>query len=287
MASTREVQRAVRAYARRHRTYEQRHGEIFNDIEQDRLARALNAAVEATRSGSNGERLRALDMGTGTGNLTAHLVRMGLEVVAADVSPDFLRVVAQRFVSDPVSTKLLDGASLAGLEDASFDVVATYSVLHHVPDYLAIVEEMARVTKPGGVVFIDHEVSEAFWAREPVLMEYRRLRDEAIAGNRAAANGKWWDSEAHRWQRYLVPANYVRRVRKALDPKYQDEGDIHVFPDDHIEWPKVSERLVGAGCEIVEQIDYLLYRAGDPMDLYQEYADRCADETCLIARRVS
>jgi SAM-dependent methyltransferase len=124
----------VRAYRSAWRTYDRNHGEIFNDVEQERLRGALERAVADNRSSEGtGGGQRALDVGSGTGNVTRHLVELGLDVTAADVSPELLGVVTQRFPA--VRTQQLGGLGLPELDDASFDLVTAYSVLHHVPDY--------------------------------------------------------------------------------------------------------------------------------------------------------
>ena len=59
--------------------YDGNHPEIYNDIEQRRLAQAVDrAASAAPRRGAR--RVRALDVGCGTGNLTGHLIRAGATV---------------------------------------------------------------------------------------------------------------------------------------------------------------------------------------------------------------
>ena len=41
---------------------------------------------------------------------------------------------------------------------------------------------------------------------------------------------------------HLILNNYFDWViRKFINPRYRREGDIHVFPDDHIEWDKIIE----------------------------------------------
>src|SRR5205814_1793893 len=149
------VEQSVRAYSRAHRRYERPHPEIFNDVEQARLGVGLESAVRAIASAPAAP--RALDLGCGTGNLTAHLVALGAKVVAADVSPQFLAVVQRRYRNEDVTTLRVSGVDLAALEDGSVDLAAAYSVLHHVPDYLGMVAELVRVVRPGGVVYLDHE----------------------------------------------------------------------------------------------------------------------------------
>ncbi len=145
------VERNIRAHDRIARRYERIHGEIFNAVEQQRLRKHLEDAIASIETDSSPK--LALDFGCGSGNLTAHLVDLNFRVTAADVSPRFLEMVRARYrdAALPVSLVQLNGHDLGSIEDRNFDLVATYSVLHHVPDYLAIVDEIARVIKPGGI----------------------------------------------------------------------------------------------------------------------------------------
>ena len=268
------VERSIRRYRRAHRRYAEAHPEIFNDVEQARLRAALALATDAAPGA------RALDFGCGSGNLTALLLDLGMEVTAADVSPEFLREVADRY---DVPTLRLNGRDLSGVPDASFDLVAAYSVLHHIPDYLAAVRELCRVTAPGGIVYLDHEANDGFWAPDGCghLMREewreRRLRRTGL-----------WNPERRRWQRYLMPSKYVLGARLLVDPDYLfgREGDIHVWADDRIEWERVIGTLEERGCELIWREDYLNYSPEYPDDLYRSYADRgCSDMTALAARR--
>jgi SAM-dependent methyltransferase len=265
-AEQRQIDRNVRIHDRIAGRYECTHDEIFNEPEQARLRAALARAVAGLEGGS--QRLRALDFGCGSGNLTRQLLALGFDVVAADVSPAFLRLIERRHAGESVSTRHLDGESLAGLADESFDLVATYSVLHHIPDYLVAVAEMARVTRPGGVVYIDHEHAPGYWtpdvARDEFLRRARRFD----------------------WRKFLIPREYYGKLRRLLiDPHYSNEGDIHVWPDDHIEWDRLAARLASAGCEELFAEDYLVYRAGYRREIYEQYRSRCIDMRVVAYRK--
>jgi ubiquinone/menaquinone biosynthesis C-methylase UbiE len=259
----RHIQRNIEVHDRIARKYDARHGEIFNPREQQRLAASLEAARDAVTSGS--DPLRALDFGCGSGNLTRHLLALGLEVTAADVSQGFLDLVRSRYPS--ARTLLMNGEDLGNIETGSFDLVATYSVLHHVPDYLAAVREMGRVCGVGGVVVIDHEQNEEFWADGPV---YRQFRREALRTD---------------WQKYLTPMNYVHQIRRIFEPRYANEGDIHVWPDDHIEWPAIKDAMARAGFEIVREEDYLLFNRLYRREVYDRYVGRCTDTKVMVFRK--
>ena len=76
----------------------------------------------------------------------------GLRYVAGDISPLMLarvRVEADRRGLDGVETREVDAGALP-FGDREFDVVASYSGLHCVPDPAKAVAEMFRVLRPGG-----------------------------------------------------------------------------------------------------------------------------------------
>jgi ubiquinone/menaquinone biosynthesis C-methylase UbiE len=259
----RDIARNVAVHDRIARKYETRHGEIFNDVEQNRLRSALKAAKDAIRTQT--EPVQAFDFGCGSGNLTSHLLALGLEVTAADVSPEFLQLVQSRYPR--VATVQMNGRDLSNIAEASFDLVATYSVLHHVPDYLAAVREMARICKPGGVVSIDHEQNESYWSGDSL---YARFRRKALRFD---------------WRKYLRPLNYVHRLRRVFDPKFANEGDIHVWPDDHIDWSRIKRAMLDCGLEIVLEQDYLLYQQLYRSDVYDQFSGRCTDTKMMLFRK--
>jgi SAM-dependent methyltransferase len=275
-----QVANSVRRYRSAHRRYERRHPEIFNAREQARLRDALAGALEHIEPA--GERPVALDLGCGSGNVTRHLVELGADVTAADVSPGFLRMVERRFGSR-VRTLQLNGIDLAGLPDGGFDLVTAYSVLHHVPDYLGLLDEVARVLRPGGAVYLDHEVTEAFWEPASDVNRFRQaVRDHELVRPGA------WNPARRRWQRYLMPSKYVLALRLLVDPDYLygSEGDIHVWEHDHVEWAAVRERLEALGLTIVSVTDYLGFSGEYPPALFEEYRLRgAADMRTLVAQR--
>jgi ubiquinone/menaquinone biosynthesis C-methylase UbiE len=255
--------------------YDCLHNEIFNPIEQQRLGRALKTAIEAVKTNSTapGE-LTALDYGSGSGNLTRHLIEAGINTVSADVSDGFLNLIERNFSHTGLSkTMKINGKDLSGIETGQFDLAATYSVLHHVPDYMQIVKEMCRVLKPGGVLYIDHEVNESYYQRPAQYIEFLKKARPII--------------NLKRCLRLLLDIKgYKHIVRRLINPRYKREGDIHVWPDDHIEWDKIEQLLIAEGLEIVLKEDYLLYKSGYDVDVYNEYKDKCTDERLLIARKL-
>jgi hypothetical protein len=75
------------------------------------------------------------------------------EVVAVDVSAEMIAQARVRLQAENVTFQTGSGYDLAGLPNASFDLVFSYIVFQHVPDRAAIenyVREAHRVLKKGG-----------------------------------------------------------------------------------------------------------------------------------------
>jgi SAM-dependent methyltransferase len=94
---------------------------------------------------------RVLDVGCGPGALTAELVqRLGPGSVAAvDPSPSFVAAIRDRFPQISVYRATAEQLPFA---DQTFDAALAQLVVHFMTDPIAGLAEMARVTRPGGVV---------------------------------------------------------------------------------------------------------------------------------------
>ena len=94
---------------------------------------------------------RTVDVGCGPGALTGELVaRLGADAVAAaDPSPSFVDAARQRFPEVDIRQAT---AEQLPFEDESFDAALAQLVVHFMTDPVAGLREMARVTRPGGVV---------------------------------------------------------------------------------------------------------------------------------------
>jgi len=108
------------------------------------------AAVFADFAGVEPDQ-RVLDVGAGTGALTAVLVeRIGPAGVAAvDPSESFVAALRER---QPDATVLHAAAEELPFEDDTFDAAIAQLVVHFMKDPVRGLSEMRRVTSPGGVV---------------------------------------------------------------------------------------------------------------------------------------
>jgi SAM-dependent methyltransferase len=95
--------------------------------------------------------MRALDVGSGPGALTAELVaRLGADAVCAvDPSPPFVEAVRARLPG--VDVRAASAEDLP-FDDGTVDAALAQLVVHFMADPVQGLREMARVTRPDGVV---------------------------------------------------------------------------------------------------------------------------------------
>lgn len=91
---------------------------------------------------------RVLDLGAGTGKLTATLVALGVDVVAVEPDPAMLSELRRAL---PSVRALLGSAEAVPLPDASVDVVVAGNAMHWFDMDLAG-PELGRVLVPDGIL---------------------------------------------------------------------------------------------------------------------------------------
>lgn len=129
------------------------------------LAQELIAAARLAPGG------HVLDVGCGPGALTAALLRHGAQVSAVDPSEPFVTACAER---NPTAEVRTAAAESLPFEDDRFDAAIAQLVVNFMQDAEAGVAEMARVTRPGGVV------AAAVWDYGDGMTILRRFWDAAL-----------------------------------------------------------------------------------------------------------
>lgn len=116
-----------------------------------------------------------LDLGCGTGNVLAAMHRQAnITAVGIDSSPEMielastkLRNFADKGKLSLIETDILD--YLRNQQDDTFDRVSSVNVLYAIPEQRELWEQIARVTKPGGLVAATTSVSRKNW---PIILEH-------------------------------------------------------------------------------------------------------------------
>lgn len=114
-----------------------------------RWSRMLGDAFVRFAGLEDGERV--LDLGCGTGSLTAAILaaRADVDVLGVDPSPAFVNAARDRFRDSSARFETGDAQHLPAA-DGGFDRVLAMLVLNFVPDPASAAREMRRVTRPGG-----------------------------------------------------------------------------------------------------------------------------------------
>jgi ubiquinone/menaquinone biosynthesis C-methylase UbiE len=111
--------------------------ELLDELEADLVARY-------------GTDRDVLEVGCGTGLVLERIARFARSARGIDLSPGMLERAQARGL-----TVSLGSATDLPFADHSFDVCCSFKVLAHVPEIERALSEMARVTRPGGVVLAE------------------------------------------------------------------------------------------------------------------------------------
>jgi len=196
-----------------------------------------------------------LDVGAGTGALTAELGRRGAKTAAADPSPSFVAALGRRFPDVEVQAA---PAEALPWPNESFDAALAQLVLTFMNDAPAGIAEMRRVVRPGGVV------AACMWDRDGMDMlaaVNRAQRELAVDGPTTEARTLYRSRETIE---SLFAGDAFTDMRTELlevDSEYSDFDEFWSALADGAgpagAWVKAlgEERLPEARAEVRRQLD--------------------------------
>lgn len=128
------------------------HGEVNRRFVDDLLTWVPSATPDSSPT-------RILDVGTGTAQIPIELASRSLSVkiTAVDLAAHMLQLAQRNVIAAGLGSAVrLEHVDAKGLPfaDASFDVVMSNSIVHHIPEPLDALCEMRRVLRPGGLLFV-------------------------------------------------------------------------------------------------------------------------------------
>lgn len=122
---------------------------------------------------------RAVDAGTGPGTLALALAPLVREVVGVDLVPELLESARR---TAPENATFVEGdATQLPFEAGEFDLACSRRTIHHVARPELAVAELARVTKPGGRVFVNDQIAPLDPLEALDLDRFERARDPSHA----------------------------------------------------------------------------------------------------------
>jgi len=180
--------------------------EWFERIEQHRYCAEPMIREVAQFESHRGERILEVGVGAGTDHL--QWARAGCECYGVDLTQAAIDTVRSRLALYGFESNLqrLDAEKLP-FDDARFDLVYSWGVIHHSEHPDAIVAEIVRVLRPGGK-FIG-----MVYGRRSLLVAKMWLRHALLAGKpwRTPADVVW-----HHMESVGTKAYTVREVRQLL-----------------------------------------------------------------------
>jgi len=146
--------------------------------------------------------LRLLDIGCGGGILSEPLARLGATVVGADPSEENIAVAREHAAASGVAVDYRNTTAEALAEAGeTFDIVLAMEVIEHVTDVELFVAVVARMVKPGGLLFL--------------ATINRTLKSFALAIVGAEYVLRWLPRGTHQWEKFVTPDELDLAVARA------------------------------------------------------------------------
>lgn len=126
---------------------------------------------------------KVLDLASGSGNTAIAAARRRARVTASDVVPEVLEVARRRIEAeqlDGVDYHVANSSPVIPFADHAFDAVLSTLGASFFPDHQQVIDEMLRVTRPGGTVGI------ALWSQASLASDIFRAGQSVKEGATAS-----------------------------------------------------------------------------------------------------
>jgi ubiquinone/menaquinone biosynthesis C-methylase UbiE len=157
--------------------------------------------------------LRILEVACGQSGFVRELANAGAQVTGCDFSSAALNAARSRFGANQAALIQGDAQSLP-FADNSFDLVVSCETIEHLPRVQAALEEMHRVTSPGGRLLLTTPNYFNFMGLYEIYARFRhptRKTDQPF-------DRRQWFPQVHKW------------IRQAGWTILRTDGTVHQFP---------------------------------------------------------
>lgn len=140
--------------------FDQIHVEIFSNYEIEKSRNNIEF-IKMSLGKSN----LCVDIGCGTGFLTALELGSFESIVATDISSKMIEKTRQKMPNSKKLNFLVCDAENSPFKNEVFDLVSISSVLHHLPSPLSALLEANRILRENGFIYITREPNDARYSK--------------------------------------------------------------------------------------------------------------------------
>jgi 2-polyprenyl-3-methyl-5-hydroxy-6-metoxy-1,4-benzoquinol methylase len=127
-------------------------GAMYNREARERKAITLLAVLQDFLQRTDTSNLTLLDMGSSTGIIDNFLADHFNQVTGVDIDEEAVEFANKSFKKNNLYFRTADAMNL-DFSDDEFDVVICTQIYEHVPDAQAMISEIFRVLRPGGICY--------------------------------------------------------------------------------------------------------------------------------------
>lgn len=174
-----------------------------------------------------------LDLGTGTALIPIELCKQHepCRVMAIDMAASMLDLayynIEAHSMTERINLAQIDAKKM-GFEDEMFDVSISNSIIHHLADPLSAIQEMARVTVEGGVIFVRDLM-------RPDDLESLDSLVQTYAGEESEYSQKLFRESLH-------AALSLTEIREVVSQLGYDPESAQATSDRHWTWASLNNR---------------------------------------------
>lgn len=140
---------------------------FFDLIDNEWRARGRPHGAGGNEPGTR--RPRILEIGCGAGGMLGPLSRYG-DVIGLDIAHDYLRRCRDRGFPRMITASAYE----LPFPDETFDLVALFDVIEHIPDDRRVLEEVRRVMKPDACVFLSVPAYQFLYSHNDRVVHHQR-----------------------------------------------------------------------------------------------------------------